>query len=101
MRPAIVEVLRSSGKRSTGSFSDPPHPLPAAQLGDAVLAAQPLQHDADLLLGGVLPPPRTADVSDDLLGRLFQLSVRQENSLPDSFLSFLTSCLISTPWRLR
>jgi len=41
------------------------------------------------------------DVLDDLLGQLFQLSVRQENSPPGCFLSFLTSCLISTPWRLR
>ena len=41
------------------------------QIGDAVLAAQAAQHDADLFLGGVLLARRTADVSDDLLGRLF------------------------------
>src|SRR6185503_15432226 len=40
--PAIIEVLSDA--------------FLAAQLGDAVLAAQPVQNDADLLLGGELSP---------------------------------------------
>ncbi len=36
-----------------------------------VLAAQAAQHDADLLLGEILLPHRTADILHGLLGRLF------------------------------
>ena len=43
--------------------------LPPAQLGDAVLATEPLQHDTDLLLGRVLLPGRPAYVLHNLLGR--------------------------------
>src|SRR3954470_16786372 len=42
-----------------------------AQRGDAVLAAQPLQHDADLVLGRVMLAGGAADVSHDLLGAGF------------------------------
>ena len=37
----------------------------AAQLGYRVLAAQAVQHDADLLFGGVTLARRPADVLDD------------------------------------
>jgi hypothetical protein len=37
LRPAVIEVLDNA--------------FAAAELGDAVLAAQPLQHDTDLLFG--------------------------------------------------
>src|SRR5665213_2911856 len=43
----------------------------AAQLGDAVLAAQAVQNDPDLVLGREVPPGRTADILDHLLRRLF------------------------------
>src|SRR5665213_2427859 len=44
--------------------------FPAAQLGDAVLAAQAVQNDPDLVLGREVPPGRTADILDHLLRRL-------------------------------
>src|SRR5918997_3268785 len=53
--PAVVQVLADA--------------LTPAQLGDAVLAAQTLQHDADLLLRRELPACGTPDVAHDLLGR--------------------------------
>src|SRR3954454_4234305 len=46
-------------------------PLAAAELGDALLAAQALQHDADLLFSRKMPARRTPDVFDDLLCRRF------------------------------
>ena len=49
-------------------------PFAPAQLGDAVLAAQALQHDADLLLGRILLARRSADVLDDLFRRLLSPS---------------------------
>src|SRR5262249_20220392 len=54
LRPAIVQVLRDT--------------LAAAQLGDAVLAAQAFQNDPDLFLRRILLACRPADVLDDLLG---------------------------------
>jgi hypothetical protein len=42
LRPAVIEVLDNA--------------LAAAALGDAVLAAQAIQHDADLGRVGVSPP---------------------------------------------
>src|SRR5438045_3447957 len=56
-RPAIIQVLDN--------------PLTATQLGDAVLAAQPRQHDADLLLRRKLPPRRAPDLLHNLLCRFF------------------------------
>ena len=55
LRPAVVQALGDA--------------FAAAQLGDAVLAAQAIQHDADLLFGRVVLPRRPADVLDDLFGR--------------------------------
>ena len=52
--PTIVEVLGNA--------------LLAAQLGNAGLAAQAFEHDADLVLGRELAPGGSADISDGLLG---------------------------------
>src|SRR4029078_12145440 len=46
--------------------------LAAAQLGDAVLAAQAFQNDPDLFLRRILLACRPADVLDDLLGRILR-----------------------------
>src|SRR3712207_6097910 len=54
--PAVVQVLADA--------------LTPAQLGDAVLAAQALQHDADLPLSRVVFAGRAADVAYDLFGSL-------------------------------
>src|SRR5205085_7778762 len=54
-RPAIIQVLDN--------------PLTATQLGDAVLAAQPRQHDADLLLRRKLPPRGAPNLLHNLLCR--------------------------------
>jgi hypothetical protein len=48
LRPPIIEVLDD--------------PLAAAKLGDTVLAAKPLKHDADLVLSRKMPPRRPADI---------------------------------------
>src|SRR4029078_11744975 len=53
--PAVVEALGNA--------------FAAAQLGDRVLAAQAVQNDADLLLGGVALPSRATNALDDLFGR--------------------------------
>src|SRR5260370_13451987 len=45
------------------------NPLAPAQFRNAVLAAQAVQYDADLLLGRILLPRRPADLSHDPLGR--------------------------------
>jgi hypothetical protein len=50
--PAVVEALGDA--------------LAAAQLGDAHLAAQAVQHDADLLFGRVALARRPADALDDV-----------------------------------
>jgi hypothetical protein len=55
LRPAVVQALGNA--------------LPPAELGDAVLAPKPLQHDPDLLLGRMMLPGGPADVHLDLLGR--------------------------------
>src|SRR5207248_7209249 len=54
-RPAIIQILDN--------------PLAATQFGDAVLAAQTGQHDADLLLRRKLPPRRAPDLLHNLLCR--------------------------------
>src|SRR5205085_10468913 len=54
-RPAIIQVLDN--------------PLTATQLGDAVLAAQPRQHDAHLLLRRKLPTRGAPDLLHNLLCR--------------------------------
>jgi hypothetical protein len=58
--------------------------LTPAQLRDAVLAAQTIQHDPDLLLGRKMPPRLTPDVLQNLF-RCFLLQPR--------FLSHLRSLL--------
>src|SRR4029077_8539671 len=58
LRPAIVQVPRDT--------------LAAAQLGDAVLAAQAFPNDPDLFLRRILLARRPADVLDDLLGRILR-----------------------------
>jgi hypothetical protein len=55
LRPAVIEVLDD--------------PFPAAELSDALLAAQTLQHNADLVLGRKMPPGRTTDILDHLFRR--------------------------------
>jgi hypothetical protein len=42
----------------------------AAQLGDTVFAAQPIQHDPDLVFRREMPPGRPTDVIHHLLGGL-------------------------------
>jgi hypothetical protein len=46
-------------------------PLAPAELGNAILPAQAFQHDADLLLGGIVLAGGAADLLDHRLGRLF------------------------------
>ena len=58
LRPTIVQT-----------FGDP---LPAAQFGDAVLAAQTREHNPDLLLGRILLARLTPDVAYRRLGAVFQ-----------------------------
>src|SRR6202047_895216 len=55
LRPAIIKILDN--------------PLTAAKLCDALLAAQALQHDTDLLFGREFPPRHAADVLHDLFRR--------------------------------
>ena len=43
-------------------------PLPAAQLGDAVLAPKAIQDDADFLLRRMVLARRMTDITDGLLG---------------------------------
>jgi len=43
--------------------------LAPAQFSNAALAAQAVQHDADLFLGRILPARRAANVLHNLLGR--------------------------------
>jgi hypothetical protein len=54
--PAVVHIGRDA--------------LAAAELSDAVLTAQAFQHDADLLLGGVVLAGGPSDLLDHLLSRL-------------------------------
>lgn len=55
LRPDIIEALGDA--------------LLAADLGDAVLAAEAIQHDPDLVFGGEMPPRRAPDVLRHLLAR--------------------------------
>jgi hypothetical protein len=57
-RPAVIEILDN--------------PLAAAELGDTVLAAQPFQHDADLVFRREVPPGRAPNVFHDLCRRFFR-----------------------------
>ena len=72
LRPAVVQAPRD--------------PLAPAVLGDAVLAAQPGEHDPDLLLRRMLP-----DRPADLSFTHFSAAARCVTGF----------WLISTPWRLR
>src|SRR5690606_39476774 len=63
LRPSVIQALRDA--------------FLAAQFGNAVLTAQPIEHDADLILGREVPTGRTADIlhhplSRDLHRRFFQ-----------------------------
>ena len=53
LRPGVIQALGDA--------------FLAAQLGDAVLAAQPIQHDADLVFGREMPPGLPPDVLYHLL----------------------------------
>jgi hypothetical protein len=54
-------------------------PFLAAQLSNAVLAAQAFQHDPDLVLGREVPTRRPADILDHLLRRsLHRLVVKED-----------------------
>lgn len=55
LRPFVIYALRNT--------------LTAAQIINAVLAAQAVQHDPDLHFGGILLPRGALDVVDDLLAR--------------------------------
>jgi hypothetical protein len=55
LRPFAIATLRNT--------------LTAAQLSNVVLAAQAVQHDPDLLFGGILLAHGALDVFDDLLAR--------------------------------
>ena len=61
--PRLQELLRPAVIQALGNA------FPPAELGDAVLAAEPLQHDTDLLLGRMVLPGGPADVLHNLLGR--------------------------------
>jgi hypothetical protein len=55
LRPHVIQTLGGPS-------------LTAAQRGDAVLPAQAVQHDADLLFGGIMLARSAADVVHDPLG---------------------------------
>src|SRR5215218_8841186 len=57
--PGFQELLRPAVVHGRGDALAP------AQLGDAVLAPQALEHDADLLLGREVAPRGAPDVFDD------------------------------------
>ena len=65
-----MAAIRSADSHAWADFFDPNEQmcLAAAQLGDAHLAAQAVQHDADLLFGRVAFARRPADALDDLFG---------------------------------
>src|SRR5262249_37106039 len=56
LRPTVVQVLID--------------PFLAAQLSNAVLAAQAFQHDADLLFSGMMPACGSANIPDCLFSAL-------------------------------
>ena len=60
------------------------HALAATEFGKALLAAQPFQHDADLLLGRKVSTRRASDVLDCFFRRLF---LRPEISVSSSLLA--------------
>src|SRR5579863_3489836 len=66
--PPVVEVLR--------------YAFLAAELGDAVLAAQAFEHDADLLFGREMPPGGSANVPDGLLRTRQSLLVALSHRAP-------------------
>jgi hypothetical protein len=71
LRPAVIEVLDDS--------------FAPAQFGDAVLAAQPGQRDADLLLRRKLPPGGTADLFRKLLCRGWRRECRDRRTIRRSW----------------
>ena len=62
--PCINWILRLARYSSRAGIA-----LPPEQLREAVFAAEPLQSDADLLLGRVVLPVGPPDVLHNLLGR--------------------------------
>lgn len=62
-----------------------PQSFAPAQLGDAVFAAQAPQHDADLLLRGIVLPRRPADILDDLLQAPLPDRISDSSSLLDGY----------------
>src|SRR5664279_2286591 len=62
MKTALIPV-----RRAAGGVRD--NPFAPAELGDAVLAAQAIQYDTDLVLGRKMPPGRPANVLHDLFRR--------------------------------
>jgi hypothetical protein len=66
--PTVVEVLGDA--------------LFPAELGDAVLAAQAIEDDADLLLGREVPPGGSPDVPDGLRRALRRLLVSLSRRVP-------------------
>ena len=59
--PSLEELLGPAVIQALGNA------LTAAQLGNAVLALEAIQHDPDLLFGRILFAGRSTDVLDDLL----------------------------------
>src|SRR3954471_2954657 len=78
----------ASRRRSLTSPLAPGDALTSAQLRDPVLAAKPIQHDADFLLARILLARRPANVSHDPLGRQFGAS---------GFLAHLHSSMVNEP----
>src|SRR5690606_17728814 len=58
-RPGVIKALGNA--------------LASAQFSNAVLTAQSVEHNPDLVLGGKVPPRRTADILDHLLGGFLRL----------------------------
>src|SRR5215207_10684453 len=69
-RPARADGLRVDGDVPGPKLENEVH-LAAAQLRDALLTPQALEHDADLLLGRELPARCTPEVPHDPFRRLF------------------------------
>lgn len=66
--PSIISVWRGKVYSMTNDQREIRRKLRILQLGDAVLAAKPLKHDADLLLSRILFAGASANVLHDFLG---------------------------------
>ncbi len=67
-QPALARLHELFGSGVIQAMGDA---LLAAQFGDAVLAAQAIEHDPDLVFRREMPTGRTSDILHHLLGRLF------------------------------